>query len=165
MVAGFLHYKNSVFAQTPTPTITLIQNYSPYSRLATDPINFACSFNYTSGSYSSLSYIILIFKFTLSSTVAAGDTTVATIYWNSSSNISNATTNISSSYSSRVATSKIIDNGSYKNYSITLGISTYTSTPNYYTLSDVGYYYCQLSDSTAVSTTGLLVKLSAYCTT
>ena len=156
------------FAQTPSPTLSIGQSYSPYSRLATDPITFACSFTYTSTYYtSSLTYIYLDFKVTLSSSAASSsDTTVASISWSSNANIASGifTTSIPVGYSSRVQVAKVSDSGSFKNYSVTLGVSTYTSTPNFYTLSDIGYYYCAIRDSYTVSQiAGNFVSLSAYC--
>ena len=157
------------FAQTPSPTLSIGQSYSPYSRLATDPVTFACSFTYATAYYNSaLNYLYLDFKFTASSSSASSsDTTVATISWSSWSNIGSGTitTNIPNAYSSRVQVAKVSDSGlSFKNYSVTLGVSTSTSTPNYYTLSDIGYYYCAIRDSYTVSqTAGNFLSLSAYC--
>ena len=150
------------FAQTPTPVLTIGQSYSPYSRLATDPVTFACSFTYPTATYYSLSVLFLDFKYSTSTTAASSDTLVARILWSSFSYISSGVyTSSPTTYTSRITIAKISDTGAFKNYSVTLGISGSSSTPNYYTVSDVGYYYCSITDiSTA---TGSSVYLAAYC--
>jgi hypothetical protein len=149
------------FAQMPTPVLTIGYSYSPYSRLSTDPVTFACSFTYPTATYNSLSFLYLDFKFTTSTTVLTSDFIVARLYWSSFSQISSGTyTSSPTTYTSRITVAKISDTGAFKNYSITLGISGSTTTPNYYTLSDVGYYYCAITDTS--TTTSPFVTLSAY---
>ena len=156
------------YAQTPSPLLTIGHTYSPYSRLATDPVVFACSFTYSSTYYTSsgLTYLYLDFKFASSSTTtSSSDTLLATIQWISYAAINSGTytTAIPNSYSNRVKAAVVSDSGSIKNYSITLGLSTNTLTPNYYTTTDTGYYYCAIRDSYTTQQTGNFVQLSAYC--
>jgi hypothetical protein len=157
------------FAQTPTPVLSIGQSYSPYSRIGLDQITFACSFSYSTTNYNSglLSFIYLDFKFASTGTTASSsDAFVATFYWSSYSAITsgNPTSNIPNAYSNRVTAQPVKDSGPFKNYSIILGVSTYTSTPNYYTPTDMGYYYCAIRDSytTTSATTGNFVYLNAY---
>jgi hypothetical protein len=148
------------FAQTPKPVLTIGHSYSPYSRLATDPVAFACSFTYPTLTYTSLTFLYLDFKF-ISSTTSL-DTLVARLSWSSFSQISTGTfSSLATSYTDRIIVAKVSDTGAFKNYSVTLGYSGSTSTPNYYTLTDVGSYYCTITDTTS-TTTGSVVALSAY---
>ena len=150
------------FAQTPTPVLTIGQSYSPYSRLATDPVTFACSFTYPTATYNSLSVLYLDFKFSTSTTATSSDTLVTRLYWSTFSQISSGSYSTNPTrYTSRTTIAKVSDTGAFKNYSVTLGISGSTWTPNYYTVSDVGYYYCSITDTS--TTTGSLVYLAAYC--
>lgn len=152
---------------TPVPIFTIGHNYSPYSRIATDPVTFSCSFTYSSFEIvRSITWASVVFKSGNSSSIQSTDITVATATWNSnfSSSSSSFISQVAGAYSSRIiGPTKVSDIGTFKNLSITLGISNSLSSPNYYTLSDVGYYYCQLIDSTGGSTFSSTSHLSAYC--
>lgn len=151
---------------TPVPNFSIGQSFSPYSRLEIDPVTFSCSITYSASTLPSISWAILEFKFGSSSTVQNSDSTLATAIWGASfsSSFSTYSSQISTFYYSRISNvTKVLDTGAFKNLSITLGISGSTYSPNYYTLSDVGYYYCQLTDSTTSTTYSNVVPLTAYC--
>lgn len=155
-----------MWIDTPIPYFSIGYGYSPYSRLATDPVTFSCSFAYSTNTLQSVTWANLEFKFGSLSTIQTSDITVATVMWGSdfSSPLSNFSSQVATAYSSRISNLiKVSDNGTFKNMSFTLGVNGSTYSPNYYTLSDVGYYYCQLYDSTGGSTFSPSVELFAYC--
>lgn len=140
-------------AQTPTPTLTIGQS-SPYSRLATDPISFYCSFTYPTSTYLTLTYLNLYLKIT-SASVSISDTTIATLNWANPSTSTAYSFYSSASYSSRLTVSAVSDSGAAKNYAIIFAT---------YTTSDITpYYYCEIADSTGSSVYSSLVQLQGYC--
>lgn len=148
---GLLASALLIAAQTPTPVFRIGHLYSPYSRLGTDNVQFICSYTYSATTFNSLSNISLAFYFNASSGSAPAN--LATFQWSYSSSTTYSAT-LPSEYKNRAGIAIIADTGAFKNTSVTL-VS--------YNLTDVGYYYCVLTDSTGTTTTSSASYLNGYC--
>lgn len=92
---------------------------------------------------------------------------MATVSWGSnfSDNSSTYSLQIEAAYSSRVVWLRMVsDNGAVRNFTFTFGFKFWwQDISNFYTINDVGYYYCELNDSTGGLQYSNTVELPAYC--